>query len=73
MSMDPDKRQLRRLKREVKRAGNKRRRQHLKRDLEKNPEEAPYSEFHFGSDSSETLNGLDQDATRRRRGEESEE
>ena len=64
--MDPDKRQLRKLKRDIKRAGNKRRRQHLKRELADNPEEAPFSEFDFGSDSSATLNRLDKDATRKR-------
>jgi len=64
--MDPDKRQLRKLKRDIKRAGNKRRRQHLKRELAENPEEAPFSEFDFGSDSSDTLNRLDNDATRKR-------
>jgi hypothetical protein len=64
--MDPDKRQLRKLKRDIKRAGNKRRRQHLKRELAENPEEAPFSEFDFGSDSSATLNNLDNDATRTR-------
>ncbi len=65
--MDPDKRQLRKLKREVKRAGNKRRRQYLKRTLAKEPEEAPHTEFDFGRNSSTGLNGLDQDATRRRK------
>ena len=65
--MDPDKRQMRELKRAVKRAGKKTRRQRLKRDLADNPEEAPYSEFDFGSDSSAGLNGLDNDATRRRK------
>jgi hypothetical protein len=64
--MDQDKRRYRKLKRDVKRAGNKRRRQHFKRELADNPEEAPYSEFDFGSDRSATLNGLDNDATRRR-------
>jgi hypothetical protein len=64
--MDQDKRFYRKLKRDVKRAGNKRRRQYLKRDLANNPEEAQHSEFDFGSNSSETLNGLDNDATRRR-------
>ncbi len=67
--MDPDKRQFRKLKRDIKRAGNKRRRQHLKRELVENPEEAPFSEFDFGSDSSATLNNLDNDATRKRKGE----
>jgi hypothetical protein len=64
--MDPDKRQLRKLKRDIKRAGNKRRRRHFKREVIDNPEEAPFSEFNFGSDSSQTLNGLDKDATRKR-------
>jgi hypothetical protein len=68
--MDPrNKREYRKLKRDVKRAGNKRRRRYLKRELAENPEEAPYSEFDFGSDSSAGLNALDQDATRRRRQE----
>jgi hypothetical protein len=65
--MDQDKRRLRKLKRDIKRAGNKRRRQHLKRDLTDNPEEAPYAEFEFGRDSSAGLNAMDQDATRRKR------
>ncbi len=61
-----DKRSLRKLKRDVKRAGNKRRRQHLKRDLRDHPDDAPYTEFDFGRDSSAGFNALDQDATRRR-------
>jgi hypothetical protein len=66
--MDPrDKRRYRKLKRDLKRAGTKRRRQHLKRDLTENPEEAPHSEYEFGRDSSSWLNGLDDDATRRRK------
>ena len=64
--MDQDKRQLRKLKRDIKRAGSKRRRQYLKRELYQNPEEAPHSKYDFGRNASETLNGLDQDATRRR-------
>jgi hypothetical protein len=72
--MDQDrKRLLRQLKRDVKRAGNKRRRQHLKRELADNPEEAPHSDFQFGRDSSAPLNGLDQDATRRKGRRSSEE
>jgi hypothetical protein len=61
-----DKRQLRKLKREIKRGGNKRRRQHLKRELAENSEEAPHSEFDFGRQTSATLNGMDRDATRRK-------
>ena len=43
--MDPEKRQLRKLKRDLKKAGSKRRRQFLKRELNENPEDAPHSEF----------------------------
>jgi hypothetical protein len=64
--MDQDKRFLRKLKRDVKRAGNKRRRQFLKRQLAENPDEAPFAEFEFGGESSANLNALDRDATRRR-------
>jgi len=60
-----DKRQLRRLKRDIKRTGNKRRRQILKRELADSPEDAPHAEFDFGRCSSATLNGLDEDATRK--------
>lgn len=65
MKPHDDKRELRQLKRTIKRAGNKRRRQALKKDLERNPEEAAHSEHDFGRLSSETLNGLDHDTTRR--------
>lgn len=65
--MDPDKRQLRKLKRDIKRAGNKRRRQFLKRQLTEDPEGAAHPEFDFGDYSSTAFNGLDQDATRRRK------
>jgi hypothetical protein len=70
--MDPDKRQLRKLKRDIKRAGGKRRRQELKRDLADNPEEAHHAEFDFGRASSEGLNGLDKDAKRRRKTDQGE-
>lgn len=70
--MDQDKRQQRKLKREIKKAGNKRRRQHFKRELIDNPEEAPHSEFDFGDTTSATLNGMDNDATRRRSKDEEE-
>ena len=65
--MKDDKRQTRKLKRDIKQAGNKKRRQNLKRDLRENPEEAHWSEPTVGKDSSAALNGLDQDATRRRK------
>jgi hypothetical protein len=71
--MDADKRQLRKLKRDIKRAGNKRRRQHLKRQLADAPEEAAQAEFTFGRDSSTGYNGMDRDATRRRQQRDNEE
>jgi hypothetical protein len=70
--MDPDKRQLRKLKRELKRAGSRRRRRLLKRDLQENPEDAPHSEFDFGRSSSAGLNGLDRDATRQQKRDDKE-
>lgn len=63
--MDPEKRQLRKLKRDIKKTGGKKRRQYLKRNLNENPEEAHEVEFDFGRDTSTTFNGLDQDATRK--------
>jgi hypothetical protein len=70
--MDRQKRELRKLKREIKKAGNKSRRQHLKRELAENPEEAPHSEFDFGRKSSKGLNALDNDAARRKKDNERE-
>jgi hypothetical protein len=67
MTQRDDKRRQRQLKREIKKAGNKRRRRQLKQDLERNPEEAHWSEADFGRDSSVGLNGLDRDMTRRPR------
>jgi hypothetical protein len=61
-----DKRSLRQLKRDVKRAGNKRRRQYLKRQLAEDPEEAPHAEAEFGRYRSAHLHAQDQDATRKR-------
>ena len=63
--MDQDKRRQRELKREIKQAGNRRRRRALSRDLQLNPEEAAHAEFDYGRDSSEPLNGGDRDTTRR--------
>jgi hypothetical protein len=68
--MDRDKRKYRQLKRDVKRAGSKHRRRDLKRQLHDNPEEAAHHEENLGRHSSAGLNGLDQDATRRRPDEE---
>ena len=64
--MEQEKRRHRELKRDIKKAGNRRRRRQLERDLRDNPEEAAHSEFEFGRDSSAGLNGIDNDATRRR-------
>jgi hypothetical protein len=71
--MNEEQRQQRQLKRAVKRAGNKRRRQQLQRELNANPEEAAFSQFDFGRDSSAPLNGMDQDSTRRRKTRRKEE
>jgi hypothetical protein len=68
--MDPEKRRMRELKRSIKRAGNKHRRQQLKRDLAENPDEAHQSEADVGRDRSADFNGLDRDATRRRPAED---
>ncbi len=65
-----DKRKLRQLKREIKRAGTKRLRRNLKRDLAENPEEAAHTEIDYGHHSSRGLNRLDDDATRRKPGQD---
>lgn len=65
--MDQGKRQQRKLKREIKQAGNKKRRHKLKRDLRDNPHEAHWTEPSVGKASTEALNGLDQDSTRKRK------
>ncbi len=65
-----DKRRLRQLKRDVKQAGNRKRRRHLKRTLRGDPEGAAEAEFDYGRDCSAGLNGNDRDATRRREEEE---
>jgi hypothetical protein len=68
--MDQEKRRLRQLKRDLKKSGNRKRRRHLQRELTDKPEEAAHSEFDYGRASSSTLNGIDNDATRRRDEEE---
>ena len=65
MPIDPDKRKMRELKRAIKKRGNKHRRSQLKRDLAENPDEAAHSEETLGRFRSDTLNGLDNDSTRR--------
>jgi hypothetical protein len=67
--MDQDKRKYRQFKRDLKRAGNRKRRRHLQRDLLENPEDAAHSAFDFGRCSTSGLNGNDRDATRRNRDE----
>jgi len=54
-----DKRQLRTLKRAIKRAGNKHRRQSLKQQLRHNPDEAHHAEEDLGGNRSDTLNAMD--------------
>jgi hypothetical protein len=67
---DPDKRMLRDLKRALKKRGNKHRRAELKKNLANNPEEAADAEEDLGRYRSDTLNKLDNDATRRKKDEE---
>lgn len=57
--MPIEKRELRRLKREIKRAGVQRSRRLLKRSLTSNPEEAQEAEIDYGRLSSASMNGLD--------------
>jgi hypothetical protein len=64
--MDQDKRQFRQLKRDLKRAGNRKRRRYLQRELLENPEDAGRSDFNFGRHGTAGLNDNDRDATRRR-------
>lgn len=61
---EPDKRQLRQMKRAKKKRGNKHRRQELEKGLRLNPETAHETAETFGRHSSEGLNGIDRDATR---------
>jgi hypothetical protein len=65
-AMQDDKRRLREDKRALKQAGNKKRRQQLKRGLAEDPEEAPFTEVDFGRYRTESLNGQDHDAKRQR-------
>ncbi len=65
---EPTKRELREQKREVKRAGGKRRRRLLKLSIVENPEEAHRAEANLGRYRSADLNGIDRDSTRLKRG-----
>ncbi len=65
--MDQDsKRELRQLKREIKRAGGKLRRRQLKQGLAEHPEEAHEDAGDFGHLRSADLNGIDRDAAWKR-------
>ena len=64
--MEPIKRDVRQLKRELKREGSQRRRRQWKRELRENPDLAPFSEEDFGRCSTADLNGMDHDRTRER-------
>jgi hypothetical protein len=65
IAMEREKRELRKLKRIIKRTGSKHRRREFKRQVSESPEEATYMEENFGRNSSASMNGLDRDATRR--------
>ena len=71
--MDQDKRKIRQLKREIKRAGSKHRRRDLKRQLREAPAEAHFSEENLGRNQSAGLNANDKDATRLRHQKTDEE
>ena len=64
--MDREKRELRREKRIIKRAGNKRVRRLAREMISESPEDAPFVEPDYGRYRSAERNGIDQDATRRR-------
>jgi hypothetical protein len=70
MPPDPDKRKLRELKRVLKKKGTRHRRRELKKTLADDPEAAHETGEDLGRCRSDTLNGLDRDATRRKREEE---
>jgi hypothetical protein len=65
--MEPTRREQRRQKRELKQAGSQHRRRALKQELRDNPEEAHRSEENFGRYSTEEMNGMDRDPTRKMR------
>lgn len=70
--MNDDKRQYRELKRDIKKAGNRKLRRSLQRQLAETPTEAHEAEVDHGRLSSASMNGNDKDATRRRTEEEVE-
>jgi len=69
MSNNDRKKQLRELKRQIKKDGNRSRRRHLDRQLKDNPEEAHWDEYNFKHKSSTKLNGIDNDSKRKTEGE----
>lgn len=71
--MSDQKRDHRRRKREIKQAGNRKRRRAFQRDLDRNPEGAAESIEDLGGYSSESMNGNDNDATRRKKAPEEDE
>lgn len=70
MPADPRKREPRKLKRTLKRAGSKHRRRDLKKQLADDPGGAADAPEDVGKFRSECLNGLDRDATRHRASDE---
>jgi len=67
--VDQDKkRELRQLKREIKRKGGKLRRRRLKQGLLENPEDAKDTVVDFGRFESKQLNGLDREQAWKRDG-----
>ncbi len=62
-----DKRFYRDLKRKIKKAGNRAARREARKALEENPSEAHWHEHSYGENSSEWLNGMDEDKTRERK------
>lgn len=61
-----DKDRIRRIKRVVKRSGNKKVRSKAKRNIAQNPEEAHLGDDDYGAYSSKKYNGIDNDSTRRK-------
>jgi hypothetical protein len=66
--MSRDKRRIRKIKKDFKRLGNKHNRRKMKRQLEENPDDAHLTDHDLGAWRSESFNGMDYDATRKRKG-----
>ena len=64
--MEPTKRELREVKRIIKRKGNQRLRRQLKQVLADDPEAASRVDLDYGRYRSSAMNGMDHDTTRRR-------